>query len=65
MLIKILPGEYLFSSQGTHILDEQGFAVTAAEETEVEIEDEQQIAVVQAYHAFVRTEPVNEEASLN
>jgi hypothetical protein len=56
MLIKILPGEYLFSPQGTHILDEQGFAVTATEETEVEIEDESQLAVVAAYHAFVRPE---------
>lgn len=56
MQITILAGEYLFSEQGFHILDENGFATVASEETTVEVTDEAQIAVIQAYQAFVRGE---------
>lgn len=41
MKIKILKDEYLFSEQGTHVLDEQGFAVLAQEDCECEVSDEQ------------------------
>lgn len=37
MLIKILKGEQIFSKEGTHICDEYGFAVTALEDTECEV----------------------------
>jgi hypothetical protein len=37
MKMKILKGEYLFSEQGTHICDENGFALIAEEDTECHI----------------------------
>jgi hypothetical protein len=54
MQITIQAGEYLFNEDGLHILDAQGFATVATEETTVEVTDEAQIAVIEAYQAFVR-----------
>ena len=54
MIIEIKAGEYLFSEQGLHILDEKGFAQIATEDTTVEITDEERISFIQAYHAEVR-----------
>jgi hypothetical protein len=61
MKIKILPGEYLFSEQGLHVLDESGFAKIATEETEVEVNDESQLEVIKAYHDEKRKLPVVED----
>lgn len=65
MLIKILPGEYIFSEQGFHVLDETGFAKLATEEQEVEVVNENQLLNIQAYHESVRSKPVEvvEESS--
>jgi hypothetical protein len=49
MLIKILPGEYLWSESGLHVTNSSGFATIATEESEVEVVDEAQIAIIQAY----------------
>jgi hypothetical protein len=49
MLIKILPGEYLWSESGLHVIDSSGFATIATEESEVEVADEAQVAIIQAY----------------
>ena len=49
MLVKILPGEYLWSEQGFHVIGDDGFAKLATEECEVEVTDETQLAVIQAY----------------
>ena len=49
MLIKILPGEYLWSESGLHVIDSSGFATIATEESEVEVADEAQIAIINAY----------------
>lgn len=65
MLIKILPGEYLFSEQGFHVLDSNGFARLATEEVEVEITDETQLAVITAYHETVRPAPPVPEQPTN
>jgi len=54
MLIEIKAGEYLFSEQGLHILDEKGFAQVATEDTTVEIVDEERISFIQAYQAEAR-----------
>jgi hypothetical protein len=54
MLIKIFPGEYIWSQDGFHVLDEKGFAQVASEEMQVEVTDEAQLAVIQAYQDFVR-----------
>jgi len=40
MKLQILKGEYLFSEQGTHVLDERGFAIPAEENCECEVSDE-------------------------
>ena len=40
MKLQILKGEYLFSEQGTHVLDERGFAVQAQEDCECEVSEE-------------------------
>ena len=40
MKIKILKDEYLFSEQGTHVCDAQGFAIKASEDVECEVSDE-------------------------
>ncbi len=62
MKIKILPSEYMWSEQGLHVLDESGFAKIATEETEVEVTNEVQLAVIQAYHESVRPQlPAAEE----
>lgn len=61
MLIKILPGEYIFSEQGFHVLDETGFAKLATEEMEVEISDEVQLELIKAYQDEKRAVPVVEE----
>lgn len=61
MLIKILPGEYIFSEQGFHVIDETGFAKLATEEMEVEISDEAQLAIIKAYQDEKRAVPVVEE----
>jgi hypothetical protein len=39
MKVKILAGEYLFSEQGLHVLDDRGFALKADTEIEVEVSD--------------------------
>jgi hypothetical protein len=57
MLIKILPGEYLWSEQGFHVLNSDGFAMLAAEEREVEVTDEVQLAIIAEYHRQVRPQP--------
>ena len=49
MLIKILPGEYLWSENGLHVIDSSGFATIATEESEVEVADEAQVAIINAY----------------
>ena len=61
MLIKILPGEYLFSSDGYHILNSVGYAETATEEIEVDVTNEAQLPVILAYQQFVRPEVTNVE----
>ena len=58
MLIKILPGEYLFSEDGYHVLNSFGYAETASEELEVEVTNEEQIEVILAYQEFVRQQIV-------
>jgi hypothetical protein len=57
MKIKILLGEYMWSEQGLHVLDESGFAKIATEETEVEVTDETQLAIIQAYQEAARPQP--------
>lgn len=49
MLIKILPGEYLWSESGLHVTNSIGFAIIATEESEVEVADEAQVAIINAY----------------
>lgn len=72
MLIKILPGEYMWSEQGFHIIGDAGFALVAEEECEVEVTDENQLAIILAYQQQKRNpeqrkkpepqpEPVQEE----
>lgn len=61
MLIKILPGEYIFSEQGYHVLDGSGFAQLATEEMDVEITDEVQLELIKAYQGEKRAVPVIEE----
>lgn len=39
MKIKILKDEYLFNEQGLHIIDENGFAIKATEDTECEVSE--------------------------
>lgn len=41
MNIKILKNEYLFSKDGYHICDENGFATMAQEDCEILVEDKQ------------------------
>lgn len=57
MLVKILPGEYIFNSDGYNIYDERGYAVTAIEELDVEVENEAQLEMIAKYQAFVRPVP--------
>ena len=57
MLIEILSGEYLFSEEGLHILDERGFARVATETTSVEVVSEERIAFIQAYLEEARYVP--------
>ena len=57
MLIKILPGEYIFSEQGFHVLDETGFSKLATEEIEVEVTDEVQLELIKAYQDEKRKVP--------
>jgi len=52
--ITILPGEYLFSESGLHVLDEYGFAIVADEETSVEVTDQERIDFINMYQSFVR-----------
>jgi len=40
MIIKILPGEFLFSNNGTHVLNEKGIATRAEADTDCEIDAE-------------------------
>ncbi len=40
MKIKILKDEYIFSSRGTHICDDKGFAIQAQEDQELSIDDD-------------------------
>jgi hypothetical protein len=47
MKIKILKDEYVFSAEGFHICDENGFAKTAQEDCEIEIEDPQSNRVLE------------------
>lgn len=54
MQVQILPGEYLFSEEGFHILDEHGFATVATEETLVEITDQERLDFIAMYQDFVR-----------
>jgi hypothetical protein len=65
MKITILQGEYIWSEQGHHVLDQQGFAKIAKEEQEVEVVNENQLPTIQAYHESVRPKPVEvvEESS--
>lgn len=65
MKFTILPGEYLFSEDGYHVLDERGIAKVAEVEIEVEVRNEDQISTIQAYHDFVRVKPEtkNEEGA--
>jgi len=57
MLIKILPGEYLWSESGHHVIGEDGFAKLATEESEVEVTDEAQLAIIEAYQTEKRQVP--------
>jgi hypothetical protein len=41
MQIKLVPGDYLWSSEGTHVCDAQGFAQLVSEATTVEIPDDE------------------------
>lgn len=54
MKFTILPGEYLFSEEGFHVLDERGMAKVADAEIEIEVTNEDQFPVIEAYQAFVR-----------
>jgi len=72
MLIKILPGEYLWSESGHHVVGDDGFAKIATEESEVEVTDEAQLAIIQAYQDQKRKpaeqpqeEPVAPEENTN
>lgn len=38
--IQLLTNEYLWSKEGTHVCDDQGFAIKAESDCEIEIEDE-------------------------
>ena len=40
MTIRILPGEFLFSTSGTHVLDARGIAIRAEVDTDCEIDAE-------------------------
>ena len=48
----------MWSEQGYHVLDSRGFATVAAEECEVEITNEEQLAIIQSYQEEVRPKPV-------
>lgn len=48
MKIKILKNEYLFSTEGCHICDENGFATTSQEDCEIDVEDSQVERVLSA-----------------
>jgi len=74
MLIKILPGEYLWSESGHHVIGDDGFAKIATEECEVEVLDEAQLAIIHAYQNEKRQtasqpeaeeEPVIQEENTN
>ena len=54
MKIKILPGEYIWSEQGLHVLDETGFARRANEKMEVEVVNQAQLPIILAYQESVR-----------
>lgn len=62
MLIKILPGEYLWSESGQHVIGDDGFAKIATEECEVEVSDEAQLAVIEEYQTEKR-QPVSEQSA--
>lgn len=39
MQIQLVPGDYLWSSEGTHVCDTNGFAVVVSEALTVEVDD--------------------------
>ncbi|CAB5221422.1 hypothetical protein UFOVP244_160 [uncultured Caudovirales phage] len=39
MQIQLVPGDYLWSSEGTHVCDANGFAIVVSEEVSVEVDD--------------------------
>ena len=47
--LQIKVGEYLWSQEGTHILDSKGFATRATEDTEIEMEE----SVYERIHTFI------------
>lgn len=59
MKFTILPGEYLFSEEGFHVLDDRGIAQVADAEIEIEVTNEDQFPVIEAYQAFVRPQAEN------
>lgn len=61
MLIKILPGEYMWSEQGLHLIDENGFAIKADQEIEVEVTNEAQLALIADYQKSVRPQEEQQE----
>ena len=60
MNILLRAGEYMWSPQGTHVCDDQGFALVLSEDTEVAIDDdyaESALAVIKADRDFRGMDP--------
>lgn len=66
MKILIKQGEYLWNENGTHILDEKGFAITTLEDVEVDIAPEHYnrvLEIVESERALISAleENINKE----
>jgi len=64
MKILIKQGEYLWSENGTHIIDDKGLAVIATEDTEVDILPEHYdrvLAIIESERAFKEALKIQEE----
>jgi hypothetical protein len=64
MKIRIKQGEHLWSENGTHIIDDEGFAAIATEDTEVDILPEHYdrvSAIIEKERAFKEALRIQEE----
>jgi hypothetical protein len=64
MLVTLKAGEHLWSSRGSHVCDERGFAVVLDHDLEIELDDdvaEAALAVIHANREFRGCDPLTGE----